>query len=190
MVASRNKPVGRCGFPPTAPGLAYTARQGPIHSRFAGGIRGVPTLMAMLCLAIAVGGCNMNGSSTEGGIDLPYYGDASFTPRWFPARSAIPEDFHSIGSFTLQNQDGNTVTDRDLDGKLYVANFFFTTCPGICPATMSNMKRLQGEFAEDDEVVLLSHTVTPERDSVGCAADLCRANTGYATQMAYGHRSA
>lgn len=81
-------------------------------------------------------------------------------------RSEVPTDFHAVPDFALQDQRGETVSSDEFDGKIYIANFFFTSCPGICPTTMSNMARLQAEFADADNVVLLSHSVTPETDSV------------------------
>lgn len=74
--------------------------------------------------------------------------------------------FHKISSFELVNQNNQTITNEFYDGKIYIADFFFTTCPGICPIMKDNMIVLQEEFLDDDQVYLLSHTVTPEIDSV------------------------
>ncbi len=74
--------------------------------------------------------------------------------------------FHKIADFELINQNNKTVTNKNYDGKIYIADFFFTTCPGICPIMTDNMITLQEEFLDDDQVLLLSHTVTPEIDSV------------------------
>lgn len=73
---------------------------------------------------------------------------------------------HTIGDFALLNQDGDTTTQDDLRGKIYVADFFFTTCPTICIDMAKNMRVLQAEFANDADVMLVSHSVTPEIDSV------------------------
>ncbi|MFT7436721.1 MAG: protein SCO1/2, partial [Psychromonas sp.] len=62
--------------------------------------------------------------------------------------------------------DSSRVTERTLAGKIYVANFFFTTCPGICPQMTDNMGILQKEYLEDKDVMLISHSVTPNRDTV------------------------
>ena len=74
--------------------------------------------------------------------------------------------FHKIEDFKLFNQNNKIVTNETYDGKIYIADFFFTTCPGICPIMKDNMIILQNEFIDDDQVLLLSHTVTPEIDSV------------------------
>ena len=74
--------------------------------------------------------------------------------------------FHKIDDFSLVNQNNEIITNKTYDGKIYIADFFFTTCPGICPIMKENMTELQDEFINDDDVLLLSHTVTPEIDSV------------------------
>ena len=79
--------------------------------------------------------------------------------------------FHKISSFELVNQNNQTVTNEFYDGKIYIADFFFTTCPGICPIMKDNMIDLQEKFLDDDQVYLLSHTVTPEIDSVSVLKD-------------------
>ena len=74
--------------------------------------------------------------------------------------------FHKIDNFSLINQNNEIITNETYDGKIYIADFFFTTCPGICPIMKENMIVLQDEFINDDDILLLSHTVTPEIDSV------------------------
>ena len=74
--------------------------------------------------------------------------------------------FHKIDNFSLVNQNNEIITNETYDGKIYIADFFFTTCPGICPIMKENMIVLQDEFINDDDILLLSHTVTPEIDSV------------------------
>ncbi len=102
------------------------------------------------------------GSRTE---FLPYYKEATFTPNWYHPDS-VPADFHKIPSFSLINQNGKRLTEKDFKGKIYVADFFFTTCPGICPKMTANMGLVQESFKNDPEILLLSHSVTPELDSV------------------------
>lgn len=102
---------------------------------------------------------------------LPYYNDASFTPQWLPLGDQEVTTLHRISPFQLSNQDGKTITDRTFDKKIYVADFFFTSCPGICPRMTDNMLILQEAFIDDDEVLLLSHSVTPKRDSVPVLKD-------------------
>ena len=74
--------------------------------------------------------------------------------------------YHTIADFSLTNQNGNTVTEKDYNDKIYVADFFFTTCQTICPIMTDHMVKIQKELKDDHEILLLSHTVTPEIDSV------------------------
>lgn len=97
---------------------------------------------------------------------LPYYAEASFTPNWLSSDSDEVSEFHQISPFKLVNQEGDTITEQTFKDKIYVTDFFFTTCPGICPKMMDNMSVLQTEFLNDEDVLLLSHSVTPEQDSV------------------------
>ena len=74
--------------------------------------------------------------------------------------------FHKIAPFNLTTQNGETITEQDYQDKIYVADFFFTTCPTICPKMTANMGQLQNEFLEDSQVKFLSYSVTPQIDSV------------------------
>lgn len=74
--------------------------------------------------------------------------------------------YHTIADFSLINQNGKTITQKDYSGKIYIADFFFTTCPTICPIMTKNMAAIQEQIINDDEVLLLSHSVTPIIDSV------------------------
>ena len=74
--------------------------------------------------------------------------------------------YHKIADFSLINQNGKTVTQEDYKDKIYVADFFFTTCQSICPIMTKNMAEVQKEILNDNEIMLLSHTVTPEIDTV------------------------
>lgn len=95
---------------------------------------------------------------------LPFYNDPSFTPLWLEEGSSELEDFHQIPAFSLKNQLGESITEQDLDGKIVVADFFFTTCPGICPKMTRNMQLVQKAFETDSDILLVSHSVTPEID--------------------------
>ncbi|WP_299325965.1 SCO family protein [uncultured Maribacter sp.] len=97
---------------------------------------------------------------------LPYYNDESFTPHWLTPNSEEEQSFHKIPDFELVNQLGDTVTQKTFGDKLYITDFFFTTCPGICLKMTGNMLKVQEAFIDDPEVLLLSHSVTPSIDSV------------------------
>ncbi|HPE84346.1 MAG: SCO family protein [Aequorivita sp.] len=74
--------------------------------------------------------------------------------------------YHVISDFSLTNQNGKKITQEDYNDKIYVADFFFTTCQTICPIMTDNMVKIQEKLKNDNEILLLSHTVTPEIDSV------------------------
>lgn len=74
--------------------------------------------------------------------------------------------YHTIADFSLINQNGKTITQADYKDKIYVADFFFTTCQTICPIMTDHMVQIQEELKNDNDILLLSHTVTPEIDSV------------------------
>ncbi len=74
--------------------------------------------------------------------------------------------YHTISDFSLTNQNGKTITQKDYEGKIYVADFFFTTCPTICPIMTKNMGVVQEKIINDNDILLLSHSVTPNIDSV------------------------
>jgi len=94
---------------------------------------------------------------------LPYYDTPDFTPKW---EMSNEKTFHQIRPFKLINQENKLFTEKDIEGKICVADFFFTSCPGICPKMTNSMADIQKEFINDDEIFLLSHSVTPDKDSV------------------------
>lgn len=109
--------------------------------------------------------CSEAPKKNESRVDrLPFFQEETFTPAWIDQDP--PKGFHQVAPFSLTNQEGEIVTQKDYLGKIYVTDFFFTTCPGICPRMMTNMAGIQDAFLNDEEVLLLSHSVTPERDSV------------------------
>lgn len=96
--------------------------------------------------------------------ELPYYGPK--TPDYLED-GTVDTIYHSVPDFSFINQFGETVTQDDLEGKILIVDFFFVTCPTICPAMTENMASLQLQLKEDhfSDVHLLSHTVNPEHDT-------------------------
>ena len=90
---------------------------------------------------------------------LPYFDSFDFSPKWNSVDHKIPK-------FQLINQNGDTITNDDYTGKIYIADFFFTTCPGICPKLTKHMKILEDLYSKNDQIKFLSHTVMPWHDSV------------------------
>lgn len=122
--------------------------------------------LIIISLFFATLGCSPNQEITSLDEQLPYYNEASFTPYWFNSQESIPEDFHRIPAFDFQNQLGENITEESVSDKIYVVDFFFTSCPGICPKMTANLSTVQDAFLEDDKIKLLSHSVTPEFDDV------------------------
>lgn len=97
---------------------------------------------------------------------LPVMQPADFNPLLVDSSLQHVRKYHTIADFSLTNQNGKTITQADYAGKIYIADFFFTTCPTICPIMTGNMVDLQNELLNDEDVMLLSHSVTPDIDSV------------------------
>lgn len=82
------------------------------------------------------------------------------------SQSNLPVINNNVQAFSFTNQNGKTISEKDVDGKVYVAEFFFTTCKGICPKMNANMRRVYDAFKADSNFIILSHTCMPETDSV------------------------
>ena len=79
--------------------------------------------------------------------------------------------YHTIGNFRLINQDSTIVTNETVRGKIYVADFFFTSCRTICPIMKTQMRRVYEAVGDDPDVLIVSHTIDPEYDTVGLLKD-------------------
>ena len=97
---------------------------------------------------------------------LPIYSPAMINPELVDESKQNVTKGHRIADFKLINQDGEEITNEDFDGYYYVTDFFFTTCPTICPSMSAQMQRVQKEYMDDENFKILSHTVQPEVDSV------------------------
>ncbi len=96
---------------------------------------------------------------------LPIYQPAQVATELVDSTIQHQKKYHKIANFSLINQNGKTITQNDYKDKIYVADFFFTTCGSICPIMTKNMGMLQKEFKNDSSVMLLSHSVTPTVDT-------------------------
>jgi protein SCO1/2 len=108
-------------------------------------------------------------------IHLSYVGERELAPN---GKDTI---YHTVAPFSFTNQDGKILTDKDYEGKIYVVDYFFTTCKTICPKMTTELIRVQDKFAYTKGLVqILSHTVDPENDSVPVLksyADMVHAKT-------------
>ena len=107
--------------------------------------------------------------------ELPFYSDASFTPRWpVPLTKNLARVPH-VASFALTDQRGARITEADIAGRVAIINFFYTRCGDICPVTRDRLRTIAARYATDDRVVLLSHSVTPRADSTARLAEFAAA---------------
>lgn len=97
---------------------------------------------------------------------LPIYQPSRVNAEMVDTTIQYISKYHKIADFSLVNQNGKTITQDDYKDKIYVADFFFTTCQTICPIMTDHMADVQKAIMKDPDVMLLSHTVTPEIDSV------------------------
>lgn len=121
--------------------------------------------MFVCALLVITNGCEETKNKSTRVEHLPFFNDASFTPQWINPDD-VTDDFHQIPSFALTNQREELITEQNLNGKVTVVDFFFTSCPGICPKMMDNMLLVQEAFLDNRELQILSYSVTPEYDSI------------------------
>ena len=97
---------------------------------------------------------------------LPIYNPADVNPELVDSTIQYKSKYHTIADFSFVNQNGDTITQKNYEGKIYVADFFFTTCGSICPKMTTNLADVQKAVLNNPKVLLLSHTVFPEVDSI------------------------
>ena len=97
---------------------------------------------------------------------LPVFNPSDVNPELVDTTVQYVRKYHAVSDFLFINQNGDTITQKNYEGKIYVADFFFTTCGSICPKMTTNMIDIQTAFINNPKVMLLSHTVFPEMDSV------------------------
>lgn len=97
---------------------------------------------------------------------LPVFQPAQVNPEMVDSTMQHIKKYHTVANFELTNQNGEKITQANYEDKIYVADFFFTTCQTICPIMTDHMVKIQQEIRDDDDILLLSHTVMPEVDSV------------------------
>ena len=105
--------------------------------------------------------CNQDSNK-----QLPIYNPVDFNPKLVDKSVRNITENHTVSDFNLINQNGTIITSKDYENKIYVVDFFFTSCPSICPIMTNNMLKIQDEFINNDDIMLLSMSVTPEIDNV------------------------
>jgi len=100
-------------------------------------------------------------------LKLPYYNTAEFSPIFINDIDSVPIKIdHTIGVFNLKDQHNISITEKAVEEKIHIANFFFTGCGSICPGMMNKIRKVNSVFADSSDVVFLSFSVTPWRDDV------------------------
>jgi protein SCO1/2 len=112
------------------------------------------------------GACSQGGSVKK----LPIYGPKQLVESE-EGGMQLDTSYHKIPNFTFVDQDSSMVNNQTFEDKVYVADFFFTTCPTICPKMKAQMLRVYEAFYENDQVAILSHTIDPEYDDVEALHD-------------------
>ena len=97
---------------------------------------------------------------------LPIFNPADVNPEMVDSTVQYKTKYHTISDFSFTNQNGKTITQKDYEGKIYVADFFFTTCGSICPKMTTNLVEVQKAFSNNPKVMILSHSVLPDVDDV------------------------
>ena len=95
-----------------------------------------------------------------------FYAPSDVNPELVDSTVQYISKYHTIADFSFTDQNGKTITQKNYENKIYVADFFFTTCGSICPKMTANLIDVQKAFSKNPKVMLLSHTVMPETDSV------------------------
>lgn len=112
-------------------------------------------LLSLLALATIFPACQDTESADK---ELPIFG----------RREVVNNDtvYHKIADFSFVDQDSSVVTQNTFNDKIFVADFFFTSCPTICPTMKTQMLRIYEEYKDDPSIALLSHSIDPEHDTV------------------------
>lgn len=99
-------------------------------------------------------------------LAVPFYRSAELTPEWLTPSDAASVRTHRALPFVLTDQNDASITEASFAGRATVIHFFFTTCAGVCPTTQANLARMLASMPGEQRLQVLSHSVTPERDSV------------------------
>jgi protein SCO1/2 len=122
---------------------------------------------SVLIFSILMSSCESGNSEKESDRNktLPILGNSHVNE--FEMEGKVVQDtvYHKIGQFKFINQEGREITNSTTDGKVYIADFFFTTCPTICPVMKTQMLRVYEKFDNEPDFMILSHTLDPEHDT-------------------------
>lgn len=114
-------------------------------------------ILSVLMIAVCLASCDDTVQQK-----LPIIGNTQYVE----VNGKIDTIYHTIPAFKLVDQEGDTITENTVEGKIYVADFFFGTCPSICPTMAQQMLRVHDKFKDVDDFAILSHTIDPAHDTV------------------------
>jgi protein SCO1/2 len=127
------------------------------------------SILALLLISFVFSQCKPAGEKGE--ASLPKLGNWHVDEKTVDGKVVQDTVYHTIADFSFTNQDGATVTNESVNGKVYVADFFFTTCPTICPIMKKEMLRVYEKFGDNPNFKILSHTIDPNYDRVEVLKD-------------------
>ncbi|KAA0989291.1 SCO family protein [Dyadobacter aurulentus] len=96
---------------------------------------------------------------------LPIMGERDWVKKTVDGKEVVDTIYHTIPAFSFVNQDGDTISEEIVKGKIYVTDFFFTTCPTICPVMKRQMTKIYNQYKGNPEFMILSHSIDPEHDT-------------------------
>lgn len=105
------------------------------------------------------------GSCTNQERKLPIYGEREVVEKQVDGRAVVDTVYHTIPDFAFVNQDGDTLSQKSFEGKIYLTDFFFTSCPTICPVMKKQMKAVYEQVKGLPDVMILSHSIDPAHDT-------------------------
>ncbi|GAB3648884.1 SCO family protein [Echinicola sediminis] len=118
-------------------------------------------LLTLLASVLLVWNCTSKSDNKE----LPFLGFKETEEKTVDGNKVTDTIYHTIAPFSFTNQDGNTITNNEVKGKVYVADFFFTSCPTICPVMKTQMLRVYEKFKSHPDFQILSHSIDPTFDT-------------------------
>ncbi|MEO6500143.1 MAG: SCO family protein [Mucilaginibacter sp.] len=118
-------------------------------------------ILGTFTLVLLLNACTSTSVQT-----LPIYGEREPVTKTVNGQEVTDTVYHTIPVFSFVNQYGDSITDKSLDGKIYVADFFFTSCPSICPIMHRNMLKVYNTYKDNDDFKIVSYSIDPKYDTV------------------------
>lgn len=121
--------------------------------------------LLLTCFAVLLWNCSAKETQEDANMTLPILGNRHVQEFEMEGKTVQDTVYHEIADFTFTNQEGKEINNLSVDGKVYVADFFFTSCPTICPVMKTQMLRVYEKFKDQPDFLILSHTLDPTHDT-------------------------